>query len=71
MKIPTELLEKWQVLRSAGDSQKIIDTMETKVSDSTISNAFKTGQCSDELFEAMAEYYQGKKERISKYHTAA
>lgn len=67
MKIPTELLSRWKELRSHGDLQKIVESIDDKVSDSTISNAFINGQCNDEVFEAMAEYYKEKEAMINGY----
>lgn len=69
MEVPKELLEKWKALRSAGDPQEIVATMaeENKVVDQTIRNVFSDGKCSDEVFEAMAEYYKKKAEKVKQY----
>ena len=65
MNIPNKLLDKWQALRSESDTQKIAEAAD--VSGQSVRNAFKDGKCSDELFEAMAEYYREKESLIKQY----
>jgi hypothetical protein len=67
MTIPNELLGKWEVLRSAGDMTEIAERAD--VSTVTISKAFSTAKCSDEVFKVIAEFYQDKEEMISSYLT--
>ena len=69
MEVPQALLDKWKVLRSAGDPQEIVTSMpeEKRVVEQTIRNVFSDGKCSDEVFEAMAEYYRKKAEKVKQY----
>ncbi len=69
MEVPKELLEKWKALRSAGDPQEIAALMpeETRVVDQTIRNVYTEGKCSDEVFDAMASFYQKKAEKVKQY----
>lgn len=67
MQIPSELLKKWDALKSEGDPQKIADTVAGGCTSQTVRNAFKTGKCSDELFKAIADFYEQKLELIKEY----
>jgi hypothetical protein len=69
MEVPKILLDKWKVLRSPGDPQDIIASMpeEKRVVEQTIRNVYSDGKCSDEVFEAMAEFYKNKAEKIAQY----
>lgn len=69
MEVPKELMDKWKALRSAGDPQEIVASMpeENRVVDQTIRNVFSESKCSDEVFDAMAEYYRKKEEKIKQY----
>lgn len=69
MEIPKELLEKWKVLRSQGDTKAIVDSMPDgqKVNPQTIRNAFNEGECNPEVFKAMAEFYTKRAESIAPY----
>ena len=65
MKINVIVLQKWTELRSENDTQRIAEIAE--VTPQTIRNAFNEGKCSDEVFEAMANYYKEKDELIKSY----
>jgi hypothetical protein len=69
MEVPQALLDKWKVLRSPGDPQEIVASMpdESRVVEQTIRNVYSDGKCSDEVFDAMAEYYKKKAEKIKQY----
>lgn len=69
MVIPQELLEKWKVLRSEGDPEKIAQSMpeDTRVSDESIRRAYTHGKCNDDVFKAMADYYEEKANLIKEY----
>lgn len=69
MEVPKELLEKWKVLRSTGDPQEIVASMPEgqRVVEQTIRNVFSDGKCSDEVFDAMADFYQKKAEKVKQY----
>lgn len=69
MEVPKEILDKWAVLRSPGDAEKIVAGMpeEDRVSDETIRRVFLNGKCSDEVFKAMAEFYEQKANLIKEY----
>lgn len=65
MKIPKELIKKWEVLRSDLDTERIAEA--AGVHKQTVRNAFNTGKCSDEVFKAMADFYSGKEVLINQY----
>jgi hypothetical protein len=69
MEVPKELLEKWKQLRAHGDTEKIASSMpeETRVSDETIRRVFSQGQCNDDVFKAMASFYEERAEMIKQY----
>lgn len=65
MKIPEKLFEKWQILKSEGDPIKISEKSGIHVEN--IRLALRKGECNDQVFEAIAEYYDSKAEMIRKY----
>jgi hypothetical protein len=65
MKIPYKLLNKWESLRSRGDVTRLSEL--SGFSRNVIYSAFDTGECNDELFQHMAEYYQEKETRFSEF----
>jgi hypothetical protein len=70
MEIPQALLDKWSKLRSHGDGKKIVEAAAEKgvtISDAYISRAFANGECSDEVFEAMASYFKEKEEKVNSF----
>lgn len=69
MEIPKEILNKWAVLRSPGDAEKIAAGMpdDERVSDETVRRVYKDGKCNDQVFKAMAEFYEQKAEMIKEY----
>jgi len=68
MQIPVKALEKWNLLKSEGDPIKILEAYEEKNGESvhleTIRLAMRTGKCSDEVFEAIATFYNEKFEKV-------
>ena len=64
MKIPTDVFTKWQNLRSFGDGKKIAS--EKGLREVEVSRAFTTQECSDEVFEKLAEFFKEKEEKIQK-----
>ncbi len=66
MIIPSELLKKWNELKSHGDGKKISDENQD-VTYMDVSRAFSKGECSDKVFEAIAQFYKSKEERIKEY----
>lgn len=66
MKIPEKLIRKWKALRSNGDATKMAEKIENGYPMLFI-RAFNTGECSDKVFEVMAEFYKEKAELIKEY----
>lgn len=66
MVIPKKLIDKWQVLRSPGDSEKMADRLEGSAAE-TFNRAFREGKCRDEVFKVMADFYNEKAEFIKQY----
>lgn len=66
MKIPDELMKKWQDLRSHGDGKSIVEQNQG-ITEMSVSRAFTTGECSDEVFTAIADFYKDKEERVNQY----
>jgi hypothetical protein len=66
MKVPEELLKKWNDLRSHGDG-KAISEQNADITEMSVSRAFTTGECSDETFEAIANFYKEKEEKVNQY----
>jgi hypothetical protein len=66
MKIPDKLKTKWELLRSADDANKLSEIMEGGYPE-LFRRAFRVGECSDEVFEVMAEFYKNKAELIKEY----
>jgi predicted DNA-binding protein YlxM (UPF0122 family) len=67
MRIPKKLLDQWDELKSSSDAAIIAEN--ANVSKQSVYYAFSKGSCKDELFEAMAAYYQEKKERVDAFLT--
>ena len=66
MTIPAELLDKWKALKSHGDGKAILEK-NPDLNPQYISRAFTTGECNDEVFKAMADFYQEKDEMVKNY----
>ena len=67
MQIPEELLDKWKVLRSYGDNEKIFEIYKGDINSkraliSSISRVLKDPQhrCPDSLFIALRDFYSQK-----------
>lgn len=75
MTIPNQLIEKWKVLRSEADAEKIVikasegikDVQGFSVSVVTVRTALRDGKSTDELFKVIAEYYEEKAKMIKEY----
>jgi hypothetical protein len=65
MKIPNKLLDNWEKLKSSNDASCIAEV--SGYSRQSVYRAFDMGECSDELFEAMATFYKEKQERIESF----
>lgn len=66
MEIPEKLLKKWEILKSAGDSEKLAEKLQGSASE-TFNRAFREGKCRDEVFKVMAAFYDEKAELIKQY----
>lgn len=66
MKIPEELLKKWNDLKSFGDGRKIAEK-NPEITNMDVSRAFNQGECSDRVFEAIADFYKEKEEKVKEY----
>ncbi len=66
MNIPEDLMEKWKVLRSPGDTSKMAEKMEGGYTE-IFNRAFREGKCNDDVFKIMAEFYDEKTELIKEY----
>ena len=68
MEIPSKILSRWLALRSTGDAAKIKKLItDEEVSEERINRALRSGKCSDNVFEAMADYYNQKQELVKSY----
>lgn len=65
MEIPTQLLNKWNSLKSRGDLPKIAEL--AGMSYVAVSNAFKKGRCGEKLFRAISSFYTDKETRMKPY----
>lgn len=65
MKILQAIQDKWNLLRSEGDPIKIAE--KSGFHAETIRLALRKGECNDEVFAAIADYYEEKLETISQY----
>lgn len=66
MEIPTKIFNKWQVLRSPGDTDKMSDLLPGS-SPETFNRAFRMKKCRDDVFQVMAKFYEEKSELIKQY----
>lgn len=65
MKIPEELFNRWQALRSYGDGKKIAE--KGGLTEVEVSKAMTTQECSDKVFEEIAAFYKEKEEKVKEY----
>lgn len=65
MTIPQAIKDKWQELGSHGDIQKIADA--SGLSYQTVWSALKSGECSVNTFNAIAEFYAEREEMFREY----
>lgn len=66
MTVPKDLREKWSELNSVGDIQAIAD--KAGKSYETIRASLAKGECTDDVFKAIASYYREKEELIKSFH---
>jgi len=66
MILPKELIEKWQVLRSPGDTSRMAERLEGTDKE-TFNRAFREGKCNDNVFAVMAEFYREKENKVKEY----
>lgn len=66
MTIPKELLEKWKVLNSPGDSNRMAERIEYGYAE-MFNRAFRLGRCNDEVFKVLADFYEEKANVIKEY----
>jgi hypothetical protein len=66
MVIPEKILKKWVALRSPGDADKLAEIAGDESPD-TFNRAFRSGKCRDEVFKAMADFYEEKAKLIKEY----
>jgi hypothetical protein len=63
MIVDKEVYNEWKILKDHGDIKRIAD--ESGITNETIGNALKEGECSEDTYAAIAKYYSEKKERIA------
>lgn len=66
MKIPAKLIKKWEVLRSHGDADKMAEKLDGSAAE-TFNRAFRKGNCRDDVFKVMADFYEEKAVLIKEY----
>ncbi len=66
MIIPKKLQDKWTVLRSSGDAEKMSEKLPGSAAE-TFNRAFRKGECRDEVFKVMADFYEEKTMLIKEY----
>jgi hypothetical protein len=65
MRVPDKIFSQWTTLRSQGDGKKIAE--QKGISEMDVSRAFTTQECSDTVFEAIADYFEEKRKLVEKY----
>lgn len=66
MIIAKELLKKWKALRSPEDTGKLAKKVPGGYKE-LFARAFRDGKCNDEVFKAMADFYEAKAKLIKEY----
>lgn len=66
MIIPEKLMQKWKVLKSKGDGEKLAERLAGTAAE-TFNRAFREGKCRDEVFAIMAEFYEEKANLIKEF----
>lgn len=66
MVIPDKLIKKWETLRSPGDTDKMAEKLNGSAAE-TFNRAFRKGECRDEVFMVMADFYEEKAKLIKEY----
>jgi len=65
MTIPKEIISKWEIMKSQGDAVKISDR--SGIGAETIRRAMRSGEATDEVFEAIAMFYAEREDLINQY----
>lgn len=66
MEIPKKILDKWKVLRTPGDSDKMAEMLPGTAGE-TFNRAFREGRCRDDVFKIMGDFYEEKVRLIKEY----
>lgn len=66
MTIQQELMEAWQQMRQPGDVKIIADR--ANCTPQNVYIAFRSGKCSDKLFNIMAAYYDDRAKNYAALH---
>lgn len=66
MTIQAELIESWQTLRQPGDVKIISDR--AGCTPQNVYHAFRSGKCSDKLFQVMATFYDERAKNYAELH---
>jgi hypothetical protein len=66
MTIPDKLIKKWELLRTPGDAAKLAERMDGGYPE-IFNRAFRDGRCNDDVFKAMADFYEEKAKLIKEY----
>lgn len=65
MKVPDKIFSQWTELRSQGDGRRIAE--EKGITEMDVSRAFANKECSDRVFEAIADFYKEKNKLVKEY----
>lgn len=66
MKIPEKQLKKWELLRSHGDNKEISQLNPGLIA-MDVTRAFANGECSEEVFKALASFYKAREKKLKPY----
>jgi hypothetical protein len=72
MVIEKELLDKWKVLWTPGDAEKLVEKFneafpEKKGYELAFTRALSQGKCNDLVFKVMADFFEAKADMIKEY----
>jgi len=62
MIVPKKIRDKWKLLKTGGDVSYIAGMLQ--ISTRNVSRAFNGEPCSDEVFDAISEFYKKREEKI-------
>lgn len=66
MIIEKKLLDKWSVLRSPEDIEKLVELLPGSYP-AAFRRAFRYGKCNDDVFKVMADFYDSKARLVKQY----